>query len=628
MKKKNEGKLNNKFLNDIEFVSQTKKAVHFAKIGNFIASERIYRELILKDKYDHLTLHRLAGISLRLGKQVEHIHYLKQAIKFKKDYALAYGDLGNYFFRNGQFKNALNYFQAAIKYKPDLFGAYINIGNIFAKFGRNKEALKNYKIALDIKNDLPLTNYHIGNILYKIGEYSDAEKYFLKVLDYEKNHVGSKIELIRLYLETFNINSLGIYKSFINNVGLKNGEEIIKLMTFFYLDNSPEKQYLRAENYCKKLFENKQKINTMKRINNKKRIKIGYISANFNDHPVMKIMESIFKGHDQNSFEIYAYSLVDFEDKYTKKMKKYFKSYKSITSLSLKDAIKTIRSDEIDIAVDLMGYTNKNRIELFNERVAPIQINYLGFPGTTCLPNMDFLIADKFVIPNKYKKFYSEKIIHMPNSFITSIRYEYSTSKIKNKKLNLSPKSCLLLAFHNSFKISEEVLNNWIRILNQSKNTYLWLKNPNKIMKKNLLSYFQSHNVEKNRILFAEKVGSYKDHILRYSQADLFLDTFNYNGHSTLVECIWSELPFVTLVGESFASRVGASILYSLGLSELIANSSDEYFQKVVFYSQNMDKLAIIKNKIRQQKKDGDFFNQKLFTTSLEEKYRNLINNF
>ena len=628
MKKKSLEKINNKLVNDSEFVSQTKKAIHFANLGKFLVSEKIYKELISKGKYDHLTLHRLAGISSRLGKQVEFIQYLKAAIKYKKDYALAYGDLGNHYFRNGQFKDALNYFQIAIKYKPDLFGAYINIGNIFTKFGNNQDALKNYKIALEIKNDLPLTLYHIGDILLKNGNYNEAEKYLLKALVYEKNHVGSKIELIRIYLETFNINSLGIYRNFINNFGLRNGEEIIKLMTFFYLDSSPEKQYLRAQNYYKKLFGNTQNINKMQIKNYEKKIKVGYVSANFNDHPVMKIMESIFKNHNKNRFELFAYSLVDFEDDYTKQIKKYFKSYKSIGTLSLKDALETIRSDQLNIAVDLMGHTKQNRIELFNQRVAPIQINYLGFPGTTCIPNMDFIIADKFVIPKKYKNFYSEKVIYMPNSFINSIQYEYSTSETEYKILNLPPKSCLLSAFHNALKLSEEVVNKWARILSQTKNTYLWLKKPNEIMKKNLLSYFQSQNVEINRIFFAEKVESYRNHISRYSQSDLFLDTFNYNGHSTLIECIWSELPFVTLVGQSFASRVGASILNSLGLPELIATSSDEYVEKVVFYSQNMDKLAILKNKIKKQKKDCDFFDQKLFVTNLEEKYRNLKNRF
>ena len=275
-----------------------------------------------------------------------------------------------------------------------------------------------------------------------------------------------------------------------------------------------------------------------------------------------------------------------------------------------------------------MGYTNRNRAEIFNERIAPIQINYLGFPGTTCLPNMDFLIADKFVIPKKNMKFYSEKIIYMPNCFINSIKYQYSNSKKESIKFNLPPKSILLAAFHMSFKLSEEVVNSWINILKNTENTYLWLKISNKIAKNNLISHFQSNKVDIKRILFAEKVDLYSEHISRYSKADIFLDTFNYNGHSTLVECIWSELPFITLAGESFASRVGASILYSLGLSELIAKSKDEYVEKVIFYTKNIDKLAILKNQISKQKKEGDFFNQKLFVNQLEEKYKSCINNF
>ena len=135
-------------------------------------------------------------------------------------------------------------------------------------------------------------------------------------------------------------------------------------------------------------------------------------------------MESIFKNHDKNSFEIYAYNLHPGEDECTKKVKKYFQSFKNIASFSLQEMIKTIKSDELDIAVDLMGYTKRNKMELFNNRIAPIQINYLGFPGTG-LPNMDFLIADKFVIPKKNMKFYSEKILYMPNAFINSIQYQY-----------------------------------------------------------------------------------------------------------------------------------------------------------------------------------------------------------
>ena len=625
--KNNVDKSENKLYKDNEFISQTKKAIHFARLGNFVASEKIFKELISKAKYDHLTLHRLAGISLRLGKNAQYLYYLKETIKCKKDYGEAYAELGNYLKRVGKIKNALNYFHMAVNYTPNLYGVYINIGNIFADLGKNEEALKNYKKALEIKNNFPLTLYNIGKILFDKKDFNDAEKYFLKALSFEKNHTKSKIGLISIYIETFNIKSLKKFRSFIKNVGITNDTEICRLMTFFYLDSSPKKQYLRAQNFSKEIFGDIQKINKMQIRINKKKIRVGYISSNFNDHPVLKVMDSIFKGHDKTSFEIYAYYLFKHDDDNTKKVKKYFDSFKNIAALTNNEIVKTIRSDELDIAVDLMGYTNRNRAEIFNARIAPIQISYLGFAGTTCIPNMDFLIADKFVIPKKNMKFYSENIIYMPNCFINSIKYQYSNSK-ESLKANLPQKSIVLAAFHMSFKLSEEVVNSWITVLKHTENTYLWLKISNKIAKTNLISHFQSNNVDINRILFAEKVNLYTEHIARYSKADLFLDTFNFNGHSTLVECLWSELPFITLAGESFASRVGASILNSLGLSELIAKSIDEYIEKVIFYTKNFDKLAILRNQIRKQKKEGDFFNQKLFVNQLEENYKNCVRSF
>tara|TARA_B100000886_G_scaffold321046_1_gene262970 strand:- start:522 stop:2414 length:1893 start_codon:yes stop_codon:yes gene_type:complete len=623
--KNNFNKIENKLLNDNEFVSKTKKGIYLTRVGKFTESERIFKELIYKSKFDHSTLHWLAGISANLGKNDEYLYYLKEAVKFKKDYGEAYAELGNYYKKVGQINNALNYLQMAVKFTPNLFGAYINIGNIFADLERNEDALKYYKKALVIKNDYPSTFYNIANILFETKNFDDAKKYFLKAISLDKNHTKSKIGLINIYLETFDKKSLKNNRNLIKNFGLKNDSDIGRLMTFFYLDSSPKKQYIRAQYYSEKVFGIGKNINKIK-IKKNKKIRVGYLSANFNDHPVLKIMESIFKSHDNNSFEIYAYNLHPCEDENTKRVKKYFKSFKNIASFSLQKMIKIIRSDEIDIAVDLMGYTKRNKMELFYNRIAPIQINYLGFPGTTGLPNMDFLIADKFVISKKNMKFYSEKILYMPNAFINSIQYPYTKQKTEYKKLDLPPKSFLLAAFHRTEKLSEEVINSWISILRQTDNTYLWLSISNKIAKKNLVSFFQSNNIDMKRILFAEKVDLYSEHISRYSQADLFLDTFYYNGHTTILECIWSELPFITLAGESFASRVGLSIANSLGLPELIARSTDDYIEKVIFYTKNLDKLSIIKNQIRKQKKCGDFFNQKLFVKQLEEQYVNCFN--
>jgi len=620
--KKNNKQNKNFLVEDFELSVQTKKAIFLAREGKLFESAKIYNDLIYKGKFNHLTFHRLAGIYERLGKRKEAFQCLQKAINLKKNYAEAYCDIGRYLLDEKDSKSALNYYAKALQYKPNLFGAYINIGNIYKKSGNLTQAMKYYQKSLEINNKIPITFCNIGTIYAIQKNYIDAEINYKIALECDKNFNLAKAGLLEIYLDTFNIKSLKKLKNYIDNAGLDEEDQITNLLTFFYLDCSPKKQYIRALNFSKRL-GGIQKIN-IKSQNNKK-IKIGYISANFNDHPVSKIMETIFINHDKKKFEIHAYSLNNLEDKITKKIKINFNSFSCISSLSIKEAVTKIRSENLDIAVDLMGYTNKNMIKIFNERIAPIQINYLGFPGTTGISNMDFLIGDEFVIPKNSQKYYSEKIIQMPNSFINSIKYEYSTSKNVEQISSLPNKSVVLAAFHKISKLSVEVVNTWVTILKKSENTYLWLKKPIDSAKDNLLSFLASRKIDKERILFAEHVSSYEEHVSRYCAADLFLDTFNYNGHSTLVECIWSELPFITLLGESFSSRVGGSILHSLDLDELICNSIEEYIEKVVFYSSNKQKLEVLKNKINSQKKSGEFFNQKVFTKNLEEVYENIL---
>ena len=609
-------------VNDIELTSQTKKAIILAREGKLLESEKIYKELILKGKYNHLTYHRLSGLYEKLGRRKDSLNCLQKAVNIKKNYADGYSDIGKYLLDAGDIKSALNYFEIALHYNRNLIGPYINIGIIYQKSGDFLKAMKYYKRSLKIDNKIPNTFYNIGTIYTKENNYIDAEKNFKNALACDRNFTLAKVELLKIYLDTFDIKSLKNFNSFIDKAGLSNGDEITSLLTFFNLDCSPERQYLRALNFSKK-FGGKNTFEFQSK--NNKKIKIGYISANFNNHPVSKIMETIFINHNKKKYEIYAYSLSNIEDKITERLKKNFKSFNCISSLYLSEAVNQIRSDNLDIAVDLMGYTHNNMIQIFNERIAPIQINYLGFPGTTGISNMDFLIGDEFVIPENSQKYYSEKIVRMPHSFINSIKYEYDSSK-KVAEINSLPKeSVVMAAFHKTSKLTEEVVNAWVNILRRSENTYLWLKKPNLIARNNLLTFFNLNKIDSKRILFAENIRSYEEHVSRYCSADIFLDTFNYNGHSTLVECIWSELPFITLLGKSFSSRVGGSILHSLGLDELICKSRDEYIEKVIFYSSNKQKLKELKNKINIQKETGEFFNQKIFTKNLEEAYEFIL---
>ena len=295
-KKKNKNHDQNFLVKDIELSAQTKEAMALARKGKFLESAKIYNDLIEKGKFNHLTFHRLAGIYERLGKRKEAFECLQKAINLKKNYAEAYCDIGRYLLDAKEIKSALYYFAKSLEYKPNLLGAYINIGNIYQKTGDLVEAMKYFKKSLEINNNIPITFYNIGTI-YKIEKnYIDAERNYKRALECDKNFNLAKIKLLEIYLDTFNIKSLKKFKIFIDNAGLNEEDEITNLLTFFYLDCSPKKQYIRALNLSKKL--GGMLKNNIQSKNNKK-IKIGYVSADFNDHPVSKIMETIFINHDK-----------------------------------------------------------------------------------------------------------------------------------------------------------------------------------------------------------------------------------------------------------------------------------------------------------------------------------------
>ena len=221
------------FENDYEFKSLTRQAILLAKKGSFAESEKIYRFLISKGKFDYLTFHRLAGILERQNKNQEAIISLKKSIRLKYNYAEAYSEIGRILLKNGELKSPLEYFKKAIIYNPKLLGPYINIGNIFAKIEKNDDALIFYKKALKLKKDIPIAHFNIGTIYFKQNNFIDSEISYKKALSYDKNFISAKIELINIYLETFNLRDLKLLNSFINEIGLSRKDQIYNLLTFF-----------------------------------------------------------------------------------------------------------------------------------------------------------------------------------------------------------------------------------------------------------------------------------------------------------------------------------------------------------------------------------------------------------
>ena len=336
-------------------------------------------------------------------------------------------------------------------------------------------------------------------------------------------------------------------------------------------------------------------------------------------------MEGIFKNHNKTDFEIFAFYYGDIKKDTThEKIKKYFDRFFYVNELDDEEIYNLSIKNKIDIAIYRAGLTINARSSIFSHKVAPIQINFLGYPGTTGQDGIDYIISDRFVIPHEHEKFYSEKII-----FLTDCYYPRDNNrKISQKKFtrqdyNITENSFVFGSFNNSYKITNDEFEIWMDLLNAVSNSYLILLESNENSKWNLLNEASKKNIENNRIIFLEKIN-FEDHLSRHSLIDLFLDSFNCNAHTSAVDALWTGLPILTKIGDSFSSRICASLLNYLNLDQLIAENKKEYFDKALEIAMNPAKYSKIKNKIIKAKLSGNYFDTKRYTFNLEKAYKKI----
>jgi len=320
------------------------------------------------------------------------------------------------------------------------------------------------------------------------------------------------------------------------------------------------------------------------------------------------------------------YSFVFNEDQYTQRAKRSGCIYRNIKELNEIEAVNLARNDKLDIAIDLMGYTKNNRFSIFSYRVAPIQINYLGYPGTSGSENtFDYIIADKVVIPDNYEKYYTEKILRMPNCFLCNgDKIEIDKKSINRKDFNLPDKGFIFTCFNASQKITSREFDIWMRLLVKVKGSILWLKQTNKWAMENLCKEAEKRNVNSSRLIFARNL-QFSQHLARYSLGDLGLDTFNYNGHKTTSDALKAGLPVLTKLGESFASRVSSSLLNVAGLSELITYSEKEYEETALRIALDDDERFNLKSKLIKESQSTPLFDTEMFTKNFEDKLKDIL---
>tara|TARA_Y100001968_G_scaffold308189_1_gene326684 strand:+ start:3236 stop:5218 length:1983 start_codon:yes stop_codon:yes gene_type:complete len=610
------------------------QAIKLHSQGNIQEAAKYYKYFLDQGFTDPIVLSNYGIINKHEHKIHEAIELFKKAISLFPNSPDAYCNLCTILINLESLKEAKYYIEKAISIKPDYYQAHYNLGVVLIKLNRQEEALLHTRKAIELNPNLVKGYENLGIILNQIFNLGGNESHLIdalnayeKALELDPNSSRAKTGTIEIQSIICDWSSRRRNLNWLENLGITG--LAVYPMPFMSLEDKPMKHLIRAQRIYKQNIHIdiiEKNLFFKKEINLNRKIRIGYFSANFCQHPVTILMARVFELHDKSTFEVFAYSLRKRnEDSYKLRVRKTFSSYKELGELSDKESIEIIRKDKLDIAIDLMGYTRESRMSIFANRIAPIQISYLDYPGSTGSDCIDYLIADKNIIPEANKKFYSEKIIYMPNSLqCIDDKLKSSDKKFTRTELGLKEDSFVFCNFANNYKISEIEFNIWMKLLIKVENSILWLLESNSLSKKNLINEAKRRGVDESRIVFARKMPI-ELHMSRQKCADLFLDTFNYNSGLMSFLALRSGLPILTCTGSSFSARISTSILSAINMNDLIAKDKDEYERIAFEIATKSEKYLSIKNIIKQRQNDSAYFNSETFTRDLEENYKTLI---
>ena len=538
-------------------------------------------------------LHNLASAQAQMGELTSALINYQKCLKFGKsshelfyNIARIYDDLKDY-------NEAIAYYDKAIILKPDFAAAWSNKGITLGDLKRYDESIAHFNKVLSLN---PEIDWIYGNLVHakmKVCSWSDLD--------------DSLDELPRKIMANKRVSTPFVTLALSDKASL---------------------QKKSAEIYASSKYPHNPVLGKILKNYFRKKIRIGYFSADFRNHPVSNLTAELFELHDKNKFETFAISYgVDDKSTMRSRLTKAFTHFIDVRTKSDQEIAHLARNLEIDIAIDLGGHTSQGRTGIFAHRTAPIQLSYIGYLGTMGAEYYDYLLADKIIIPNGSEHFYSEKIAYLPSYQVNDRKRTVSEKQFTRAELGLSQASIIFCCFNNNYKILPVTFGSWMRILKAVDGSVLFVYADNDWSKTNLINEARVRGIDSSRLVFGERIP-YEGYLARYRVCDLFLDTFPYNAGTTASDALWSGLPIITLQGESFASRVAASLLKAIDIPELITTNQEQYEALAIELALNPQKLRSIKHKLINNRLTTPLFDTPLFTKNLEAAYTQMYDRY
>ncbi|OWS70107.1 tetratricopeptide repeat protein [Polynucleobacter campilacus] len=549
------------------------------------------------------------------GSHEEALQTYDLLLKYYPNNHVAFCNKGTVLHNLKKYEDALRSYDNALSLQPSHLESLSNKGNTLNEMKRYQEALFAYDAALTIFPDYPEALKNKGNTLIELKRYQDALGIYERLHKMQPGMKNIKALIMHLKMHLCDWSNFEFHYEQLWRACTA-GKDVCSPFISFSIFDSANQQKIIAERWV----QSKQALFKNEFITSNKsdeKIRIGYYSPDFKNHPVSFLMAELIQLHDRKRFEVIGFSFgADNNNPMHDRLCSAFDQFINVQDKSEIEIALLSREMGIDIGIDLCGHTHENRSGIFSHRAAPVQVSYLGHPGTMGAHYIDYIIADPILIPMSNASHYTEKLIHLPHSFqINDRKRAIATDQLNKKDFGLPESGMIYCCFNNNFKITPNVFHSWMKILADVDNSVLWLLKDTPAVVENLSKECVKAGVDPARIIFAERIST-ELYLARYRLADLFLDTCPFNGGATASDALWAGLPIITKLGDAYAGRMAASLLQSIGLPELVTNSEKEYVELAQALGREPSRLASIKTKLAHNK-----FSTPLFNTPLNVQY-------
>ena len=595
--------------------------------GNVLLSLKSFDQA--RDAFDRaLSLKPLAGAWFARGNLLfdlsrfdEALDAYARALALKPDHAEALLRYGNALFDLKGYDKAFEAYEKALSLEPGLVGARLGLGNIFLDLKRYDDALAAYDQALVLKPDLAQAWLGRGHVFHKLKRHDKAAIDYSEALKVDPQYPFLKGLLLHEKMLICDWADVGELISEVDDE-IRLERPVADPFGWQGVARSERSLQLCAEIYNKSRFPLVCKNDFRGRVGGHRKIRIGYSSGEFRNAATSNLIVGMLECHDKSRFEVLCFDNGwDDQSEIRNRINASVHGLVDISKLDDLAAAAAVRESQIDILVNLNGYCGEERTRLFAQRPAPIQVNYLGFPGTMGAEYMDYIIADACVIPPDHRTYYSEKVVYLPNTYQANDRKKKIEAHIGSRAaFGLPPEEFVFCCFNNNYKIVPEMFDSWVRILKQIDGSVLWLIEDSEAAASNLRREGAARGLSPDRLIFAKRLPP-PEHLARHRLADLFLDTLPYNAHTTASDALWAGLPVLTCLGQTFAGRVGASLLNAIGMPELITTTLSAYEQMAIDLAAHPEKMSFVRRKLNANRLATPLFNTERFTRHIEAAY-------